>query len=244
MTLNLGLSFRAHTMLYAFIMLALHPHVQDTLISEIESTIGDRAPTYDDFPNLVYPLCVMLETLRLFPPVIGIPKSTVNGPQTLLGKYVIPKGWTVFIDAIGLHRSEKYWGVDAAEFKPSRFDGRGAERQVDEEQQNIGDTSPGGVNEKIRIPVRSAFVPFSEGSRSCLGTPLHHGPRMMKADVSGRKFAQVEFVACLVVLMQKWRVELPEGVTREQAWDAVNMSTSLITLVPAREISLVFRRRH
>ena len=222
-------------------MLALHPQVQDTLISEIESTIGDRAPTYDDFPNLVYPLCVMLETLRLFPPVIGIPKSTMNGPETLLGKYLIPKGWTIFIDAMGLHRSEKYWGVDAAEFKPSRFDGRGA---VGQEQQDTGDTSPGRVNEKIRIPVRSAFVPFSEGSRSCLGTPLHHGPRMMKADVSGRKFAQVEFVACLVVLMQKWRVELPEGVTREQAWDAVNMSTSLITLVPAREISLVFRRRH
>jgi len=223
-------------------MLALHPQVQDTLISEIESTIGDRAPTYDDFPNLVYPLCVMLETLRLFPPVIGIPKSTMNGPETLLGKYVIPKGWTIFIDAMGLHRSEKYWGVDAAEFKPSRFDGRGVGGQVGQDQQDIGDTSPGRVNEKIRIPVRSAFVPFSEGSRSCLGNPLPLGPRL-RADISGRKFAQVEFVACLVVLMQKWRVELPEGITREQVWDAVNMSTSMITLVPAREISLVFRRR-
>lgn len=151
-------------------MLAIHPHIQDTLIAEITSTIGDQAPTYDNFPNLVYPLCVMFETLRFFPPVVCIPKATLNGEQTLLGKYVIPKDMTVFIDALGLHRNEKYWGADVNEFNPSRFDGRGPEGQTVE--QDIGDTSSGGFNSKIRIPVRGAFIPFSEGPRSCLGDSL------------------------------------------------------------------------
>ena len=42
-----------HTLLYLFIMLALHPAVQDTLFEEIQNAIGTRIPTYDDFANLV-----------------------------------------------------------------------------------------------------------------------------------------------------------------------------------------------
>jgi cytochrome P450 len=163
------LTWRAHTLLYAFLMLAIHPEIQDILAREIDATIGNRTPTYDDFPELVYPLCVMFETLRLFPPVVCIPKATLNGPQMVLGKYLIPKDCTIFFDVVGLHRSERYWGADAAEYNPSRFDGRGVEGQSVHE--NGEDTFSAGINEKIRIPFRSAFLPFSEGSRSCLGTP-------------------------------------------------------------------------
>jgi hypothetical protein len=99
-----GVIVRMHTWLYAFIMLAIHPHVQDTLhISEIESTLGDHVPTYDDFSDFVCPLCVMFETIQFFPPVVCIPKSIINGQQTLLGKYVIPQDVTIFFAVIGLH---------------------------------------------------------------------------------------------------------------------------------------------
>jgi hypothetical protein len=59
----------------------------------------------------------------------------------------------------------------------------------------------------------------------------------------GKKFAQVEFVACLVMLMQKWRIELPEGTSKEDVLEATRKSVSVITLVPAKDIPLVFRRR-
>jgi cytochrome P450 len=161
------LNISAHTLLYAFLMLALHPEVQDTLLSEIHQTIGDRIPTYDDFPDLVYPLCVMFETLRMFPPVMAIPKCPLTKDETILGKHCIPKDVTIHYDALHIHRHPKYWGDDAEVFNPSRFDGRNVLERVVE--RDTEDTSPGGINEKIKMPVKGAFIPFSEGSRSCLG---------------------------------------------------------------------------
>lgn len=162
-------NIRGHTLLYALLMLALHPFVQDALYSEIQETIGSRIPTYDDFPNLVYPLCIMFETLRLFPPVIAIPKVAVKSDHMLLGKYLIPRGSTIIYTVAHLHRNPNYWGDDVESFKPSRFYGRMVtEKTVDE---NTGDTSPGASNEKIKMPIKGAFVPFSEGARSCLGKP-------------------------------------------------------------------------
>jgi cytochrome P450 len=158
---------RANTLMYAFTMLALHPQVQDTLVSEILQVCDDRVPTYEDFPNLVYPLCVMFETLRHFPPVVGIPKCTVNGEQTLLGKYYIPKNATVMYDVINLHHNPKYWGNDVDSFNPSRFDGRNLTEKAVEK--DIGDDAPGAKLDRIKMPPRGAFVPFSEGARSCLG---------------------------------------------------------------------------
>jgi len=206
-------------------MLALHPEIQDNLVSEIRQVCGDRMPTYDDFPAFVYPLCVMFETLRHFPPVVGIPKCTINGEQTLLGKYYIPKGATVMYDVINLHRNPKYWGEDADSFNPSRFDGRNStEKSI---EKDTGDDAPGATLDKIKMPRRGAFVPFSEGARSCLG----------------RKFAQVEFVACLVMVIRGWRIELKDDWTRKEAFDVLNKSTTMITLAPPTEIPLVFRQR-
>ena len=131
-------------------MLALNPSIQKTLQKEIQATIGNRTPTYDDFPNLTYPLCVMLETLRLFPPVLGIPKCTLNGDQMLLGKYFVPKDTTLFFDTLHLHRNSKYWDGDPENFDPSRFDGRNITEKL--EEKDTGDTAPGATNEKIKMP--------------------------------------------------------------------------------------------
>ena len=49
-------------------------------------------------------------------------------------------------------------------------------------------------------PEKGAYVPFSEGFRSCIG----------------RRFAQVEFLAVLAVLMSKWSVELAPETKEEE----------------------------
>jgi hypothetical protein len=43
--------------------------------------------------------------------------------------------------------------------------------------------------------------------------------------------------------MQRWKIELPEGISKEDVLDATRKSASVITLAPAKEIPLVFRRR-
>ena len=50
-------------------------------------------------------------------------------------------------------------------------------------------------------------------------------------------------MACLVVLAQRWRIELQEGWTKEKVWEVIDKSITIITLAPATEIPLVFKRR-
>ena len=53
-------------------------------------------------------------------------------------------------------------------FNPSRFDGRLFAEDV-AQKVDLGDNASGPAFPKIKLPPKRAFVPFSEGSRSCLG---------------------------------------------------------------------------
>jgi hypothetical protein len=50
-------------------------------------------------------------------------------------------------------------------------------------------------------------------------------------------------VACLVMVVRGWRIELKDDWTKGEVLDVLNKSTSMITLAPPAEIPLVFRRR-
>lgn len=149
-------------MMFAVMLLAVHPEVQEELYKEVKSVCGDRLPSFSDLPNLIYGLCVMYETMRLYP-IIGSLAVTVstNRDETLLGKYLIPKDTSLGLDMYNLHRNEKYWGPTANEYNPSRFDNR-----LDESE---GWYSMDG---KTKWPVRGAWFGFSEGPRACLGNYL------------------------------------------------------------------------
>ena len=60
---------------------------------------------------------------------------------------------------------------------------------------------------------------------------------------AGRKFAQVEVVACLTMVMRAWTVELKEGWTSERVWKVIDKSISIITLLPSSDVPLVFKQR-
>lgn len=139
----------AHTLCFAFALLALYPEEQETLYQHIKSVLpGDRQPEYEDMSLLTQSMAVFYETMRLFPPVIGIPKfsaedtileaGNINGEKKTV---VVPKGARVVISAPGVHYNPRYW-EDPHEFKPSRF---------------------------LKDWPRDAFVPFSVGARACLG---------------------------------------------------------------------------
>ncbi|KAH9266723.1 hypothetical protein BASA83_010401 [Batrachochytrium salamandrivorans] len=68
---------------------------------------------------------------------------------------------------------------------------------------------------------RFAFIPFSEGARSCLG----------------KRFAQVEFITALALIVQKYTIHLPDGVCIEDLVDSDNQ----INLHPKKDVKLWFQ---
>ncbi|PRP78422.1 putative cytochrome P450 monooxygenase [Planoprotostelium fungivorum] len=114
-------------------------------IPTVRRVYGDREAQYEDFNSLVYTNAVVHEVLRLFPPLVGIPKYCVREQTLCGGKYVVPANTYLTLNAAGVHYNTDVWGPDAAEFNPSRFDPR---------------------ENKL---VKGSYIPFSEGARSCLG---------------------------------------------------------------------------
>lgn len=76
----------------------------------------------------------------------------------------------------------RYWGSDSLIWRPSRWI-----KPVD--TTTTATTKPG--DEELNMPIRGAFIGWSEGTRDC----------------PGRKFSQVEFVAIIAVLFLSWRVD-------------------------------------
>jgi cytochrome P450 len=140
----------AHTLCFTFALLALYPDEQEKLYQHIKKTIPEgEEPTYEQMPLLTYSNAVFYETLRMFPPVIGIPKvaaeDTSLRTQNAKGESItipVPKGTDITIVTAALHYNPRYW-KDPHQFNPSRF---------------LDNDWP-----------RDAFLPFSGGARACIG---------------------------------------------------------------------------
>jgi cytochrome P450 family 3 subfamily A len=122
--------------------LAINPSVQKRAYEEIVSVIGtDGDISYEDYEKLSFVQACVNETLRLHPPVVGVPK--VARKDTTIGSYKIPAGTDIILDIMGIHLDEKVW-PEATKFKPERF-----------------------IEQEKRHPC--SLIPFSIGLRKCIG---------------------------------------------------------------------------
>jgi cytochrome P450 len=139
---------------WVWAMLSQHPDVEQRLQAEMESVLGERRPTFQDLPNLVYTRAVIEECMRMYPPGWLVPRSA-EAADTIRGT-AIPAGATVLISMHAVHRHPAFW-ENAEIFDPERF--------------MPGQETP-----------REAFMPFGDGPRQCMG--LHFAMMEMQLIVA------------------------------------------------------------
>jgi cytochrome P450 len=129
---------------WAWHLLATHPRIEAKLAAELDEVLGGRPPTAADVPRLAYAEGIVLEALRLYPPIwamarIALRDDTIGGHPVSAGTVVIVSQWVV-------HRDPRYFAAPET-FEPDRWAGDAARR----------------------LP-RYAYFPFGGGPRGCIGS--------------------------------------------------------------------------
>lgn len=144
MTLFLaGHETTANAMTWTWFLLAQHAQVEAKLQEELQTVLGDRTPTVADLRQLRYTEQIVLEAMRLYPPVWGM--SRVAKHDCVLGGYNVKAGTTVFMSQWNVHRDSRFFDQPEV-FYPERW----ADNQIN------------------RLP-RFAYFPFGGGQHICIG---------------------------------------------------------------------------
>ena len=179
------------TLTFTLTMMAVHPDMQEWVREEIAEVSQGRPVDewpYDYFPRLNRCQAVVLETLRVFAPITGIPKiAAPSGPSLRVGDGVltIPPGTEVFPLLLGVQTDPKYWD-DPYVWRPSRW---------------ILDGDGGG--EELLVPRKGIFFPWSGGPQNCVGKKF-------------AQVESAAVIACLFQA-HRLHVEADPGETQEQA---------------------------
>ncbi|XP_031330391.1 cytochrome P450 4C1-like [Photinus pyralis] len=129
---------------FIFIMLGMHPDVQEEVYQEVLDVLGpDRAVEAADLGRFHYMERVMRETMRIFPVGPILVRAITKDLQ--LENCVIPAGSSVVMVIMQTHRSEKIW-PHPLRFEPDRF-----------------------LPEEVAKRHPYAWLPFSGGPRNCVG---------------------------------------------------------------------------
>ncbi|KAK3380678.1 cytochrome P450 monooxygenase [Lasiosphaeria ovina] len=173
----------ANTLAFAVLLLVAHPEIQTWVAEELTAVLGDSPAAEEEwdyktvYPRLKRCRAVLLETLRLFPPVIAIPKWTPGAPHTHLRvrdqTLTIPAGTLVHPQIVALQRHPAFW-PDPDAWLPKRW--------------IVNSAETGG--EELYEPPRLVYLPWSHGPMNC----------------PGKKLSEVEFVAVLACLLRRHRL--------------------------------------
>jgi cytochrome P450 len=132
----------ANALSWLWVLLDRHTDEQERLRAELLAATGGAAPTVADLPRLPRLKAVILETLRLYPPVWMFDRRALGADD--LGGTRVAAGDLVIFCPYAIHRLPQLWD-DPEAFRPERFD----------------------AGRKMHNPF--AYLPFSAGPRTCLG---------------------------------------------------------------------------
>ena len=131
---------------WAWYLLAQHPAVAHRLHAEVDRVLAGRPPMVADLAHLPEAERVMLEALRLYPPIPAFGRETTT--EVAIGEHVLPAGTNVMLSPWVVQRDGRFFAEPTA-FRPERWaDGLAK-----------------------RLP-RGAYFPFGGGPRLCIGQPF------------------------------------------------------------------------
>jgi cytochrome P450 len=138
-----GSETSARLMFWATYLLTQDVEEQGRVRAEITAFSVERVSVLDDLRNWPRLRNVLLEALRLYPPLPHIIREAL-GPDEVAGEKVSP-GMQVWFSAWVMHRHRRFWEKPTA-FVPDRFASNGANW--------------------TQMP---AYIPFGTGPRTCIG---------------------------------------------------------------------------
>lgn len=201
---------------FTLLQLAANPEAQRLVQQDVDKIFGGSDPKTWDYDQCVNPLMAsyvgacMNETLRTMPPGVDIPKRVSPGRDQVLTlegqEHVLPAGMHVGLVAVAAQHNPRYWPAkpskitgaesDILDWVPERwFRGQVSNSNTEVEgadSEDFGGFAGPDTSTQLFRPVRGSYLPFSDGARSCLG----------------RRIAQVEMVAALSCIFQKYSIEL------------------------------------
>ncbi|KZV81717.1 cytochrome P450 [Exidia glandulosa HHB12029] len=207
----------ANTLAFAMALLALCQDEQEALFQDVQAVLqraGSAVPRYEDINSFKYTAAVVNETLRLFPPAMGIPKVAAEACTITVGgvgkgeartSISVPAGTYITMDVNGLHRNPRYWR-DPEAFRPARF---------------LAADWP-----------RDAFIAFAAGARGCLGRRF--------AEVESISFLSLFISRFKIDLTPEYTAR--PGETIEQQRDRLCDATAAFSMTPLH-LPLIFTRR-
>lgn len=136
----------AKALTWALYLLARHPQEQQRCREEALAVLGDHAPDPTRLDALEYTWQVLQEAMRLYPSVWSMSRKALADDEVL--GYHIPADSLVIVSPYTLHRRVDLW-PDPERFDPDRF-----------------------TADAVIARDSFSYIPFSQGSRTCIGRPF------------------------------------------------------------------------
>ncbi|WP_432923368.1 cytochrome P450 [Microbispora sp. CA-135349] len=187
-----GTETTGNTMAWVLHLLARHPEIEERLHAEVDEVLGGRPPSFDDLPRLDFTWRVLNETLRMYPPAWLLTRVTTE--ETELAGRRLSAGTTVMYSPYALGRNPAVF-EDPDRFDPDRW-----------------------LPERAGHVPRGAMVPFSAGSRKCIGDG----------------FGKAETTLTLAAIASRWRLRPAGGSKPQIAVPKASLGTGRLLMTPVR----------